>query len=321
MRKLVVFLSLTTALFAASTAWLSFRLSERHAAGAPVLAGERFAPTPAASAAAAPTMARATPGSPAVMLPNSTPGIDPPRPAGRAAGVDPNREMTTPFAKDFLRLYDDPALRAIQVANQRTGIEAQYSRLKDRLKLDDATYDQLITLLTEEFLEQQANYYRCVVNPACDLSSAREPRNRSDEYIALLGPERNEELSNYRRGLAEWQSVAQLRGRLSEANYLNDRDAERFMNALTDERERYMAETQQSGATSLGWGTMSGMLWYRGDGTPDQQLASATQYAERMRKRAATVLSPEQLRAYVHLQDELLAGFASSLRLAGADPG
>ena len=226
-----------------------------------------------------------------------------------------------PFAKDFLRQYDDMAQRAILVAKERTGTEAQYARIRDRLKLDEATFNQLVTLLAEETLDQQANYFRCVVDPACDLSNLPDIPNRSDELLALLGADKYSEFTSFRRGLAEWQSVVQLRGRLSEANYLNDRDAERFMNVVTEERERYLAETQQSGATSRGWGNGSGMVWYLGDGPMEQQLASAAQYSDRMRKRAATVLSQEQLRTYVQLQDELLLSLATYLRSTAADSG
>jgi hypothetical protein len=324
MRKLVIFLSLTTAVFATSTAWLAYRL---HDAGADSAIESALAagavPNPAATAATRSSSAAPPPGLPTA---SARPTVTPP--AGTAASTtqsaqstDRNREMMTSFARDFLRQYDDPVLHATLLAGQRTEIEPQYSRLKERLKLDDATYNQLITLLAEEFLEQQANHYRCVAKATCDLSNPPELRSRYDEYLALLGPDGNAELTNFRRGLVEWQTVAQLRGRLSEANYLSDRDAERFMRALTEERERYMTETQQSGATSLGWGNGSGMLWYLGDGTAEQQLASAALYSDRMRKRAATVLSAQQLRAYVQLQDELLLGLASSLGASSGDSG
>jgi hypothetical protein len=56
------------------------------------------------------------------------------------------------------------------------------------------------------------------------------------------------------------------------------------------------------------------MVWYSGDGGVDEQLASAAQYSDRMRQRAASILNAEQLRAFVQLQDELLANFANYLR-------
>jgi hypothetical protein len=69
----------------------------------------------------------------------------------------------------------------------RAGIESQYSRLKDRLKLDASTFSQLVDLLTEEQLDQQAIYFRCLVNSACDTSKLGAPRDRSDELLAVLG--------------------------------------------------------------------------------------------------------------------------------------
>jgi hypothetical protein len=55
-------------------------------------------------------------------------------------------------------------------------------------------------------------------------------------------------------------------------------------------------------------------VWYAADGGVAEQIASATQFSEAMRQRAAGVLSSEQLRTFVAIQDELLAGLASYLR-------
>jgi hypothetical protein len=89
---------------------------------------------------------------------------------------------------------------------------------------------------------------------------------------------------------------------------------------LTEARKRYAAELQQQGAKLQGWGDGTGMLWYSGDGTVEQRLASATQYAQRVRQQAAAVLSAEQLRLFVQLQDEMLASFAAYLQQAQANP-
>jgi hypothetical protein len=222
--------------------------------------------------------------------------------------------MVLPFAKDWLRQYDDPTQRASLLKAAKSGIESQYSRLRDRLKLDAATFGQLVDLLTQEQLEQQANYFRCVTDASCDTSNVRPPRDHSDEYLAMLGADAFAQFNAYRQAMPEWQAVVQLRGRLGEANYLKDGDAERLLGALSAERERYATESNQAGAKLRGWGTGTGTVWYSGDGDVEEQLASATQYSERVRQRAASILNAEQLRAFTQLQDELLANFANYLR-------
>jgi hypothetical protein len=325
MTKLVTALASTTVLFAASTAYLAYELHARDVeSSAAAAANAAGAVDPGANtelAAALPSTA------PASVPPAPLPAVTS-KPAGAAAAPlpgsagkkDPNREMMTPFAKDFLRQYDDMALRASLTSNARPGIESQYSRLKDRLKLDAATFDQLVNLIAEETLEQQANYYRCVVDTTCDLSMMKPPRDRSDEFQALLGDDYSK-FKSYREALPEWQSVVQLRGRLPENLPLRDIDAERLMNALSEERGLFTTETSQNGASTRGWGSGTGMLWYAGDGGPEQQLASARQYSERMRQRAASVLSAAQLRFFVQMQEEMLAQLASFLATQSGNPG
>jgi hypothetical protein len=234
---------------------------------------------------------------------------------------DPNREMMLPFAKDYLRQYDNPALRPTLTKAARIGIESQYSRLRDRLKLDANTFNQLVELLTGEQLDGQANYFRCLVNPDCDTSHMPPGRDLSDEFLALLGAENSAQLTAYRSSMQDWQSVVQLRGRLPESSNLRDSDAERLLNVLTTERERYVAESNQAGAKLRGWGMGTGMVWYTGDGGIEEQMASATQYSERLRQSAAAVLNAEQLHAFIQLQEEMLAGLASYLQSQSGKSG
>jgi uncharacterized protein YdcH (DUF465 family) len=57
------------------------------------------------------------------------------------------------------------------------------------------------------------------------------------------------------------------------------------------------------------------MLWFQGDSNSlDQRFADAAAYSQRLRDRAATVLSPQQLAVFVQMQDELLAMMRSHMR-------
>jgi len=317
MNKLLATLAVTTVLFAGTTYyfWQKLDALEGAASRSP-------------DAAAAPYSATVEHRSPGVASSLSAPraGNGPVTPAGAAstaAGADvvtgpdgepgSSREIMLPFAKDFLHQYDDPTQRASLVKAARAGLESQYLRLKERLKLDDQRFAQLLDLMAEEQMDQQANYFRCLVNPKCDTAHVPPAQDRTSDYQALLGPDGYSQFTAYRNALPEWQSVVQLRGRLTESNSLKDGDAERLLGALSAERERFVTESNQAGAKLRGWGNGTGMIWYSGDGGVDEQFASAVQYAERMRQTAASVLNAEQLRAYVQIQEEMLAGLATFL--------
>jgi hypothetical protein len=320
MNKPALFFAGTTGLFALSTLYFAWQLNSRDAelAADAAMVGQTMPASPVnAGTVTAPVGSATTIGAAGAPAPGGAPQAAT-APAGgstaAAAGADKRRSMITPFATDFLRQYDNLTLRDALMAQARRGFESQYAALRDRLKLDAATFDQLVSLLAEEQLDQQANYFRCVVDPACDLDKVPTPRMRSDEFLALLGPEGNTEFLDYRDAMPEWQSVVQLRGRLSESQSLRDSDAQRLQAALTESRKRFADDLQQQGAKLQGWGNGSGTLWYSGDGTVEQRLASATQFSQTLRRQAATMLNAEQLRLFAQVQDELLAGFAAWLQ-------
>jgi len=325
MNKLDANLATTTLLFAGTTFYFWQKLESRDVTIATVQDRSEAATAaksnrpPSAASSASTSMVPA--GKTGTTVDSSTVAAAVSSAKGGSA-ADASREMMLPFAKDFLRQYDDPSQRATLIKAARAGVESQYSRLKGRLKLDSATFGQLVDLIVEEQLEQQANYDRCVVNPACDTSKViTQPRDRSSEYLAMLGTDGYAQFTAFRSALPEWQSVVQLRGRLAEENSLKDGDAERLLSALSAERERYVTETNQAGANLRAWGNGTGMIWYSGSGGVEEQLASAEQYSERMRQRAASILTGEQLRAFVQLQEEMLANLTSYLRSQSGRPG
>jgi hypothetical protein len=323
MNKLVTTLAATTLLFAGTTLyfWHELQALQPDADGKPPVSAAGSSGVGAlqaadASAAASVQASARRAAEQTSSASNAAAGAAPAAAGSTAAagGADSARALMLPFAKDFLRQYDDATQRASLIKAQRAGLESQYLRLKQRLGLSAAEYGQLLDLIAEEQMDQQANYFRCLVNPACDTSKVPEPRDRSSDYLALLGADGYAQLTAYRTALPEWQSVVQLRGRLSESNSLKDGDAERLLGALSAERERYVTESNQAGAKLRGWGNGTGMIWYSGDGGVEEQLASAAQYSERMRQSAASILNAEQLRAFVQIQEEMLASLATYLQ-------
>jgi hypothetical protein len=322
MSKTVVILSLTTAILAASTAYLAHELYLRGG-------GET-------RLAVAPDVASAAPGS----LPHRTPaGNGPGENAGvptrasipvagdaaHAAGLatppesakrDVRDDPGTNFARQLVARYDDANQRPAMLDEQRTVIRRQYEKLKDTLKLSDSAFEQLVSLIADEQLQAQLSWARCAVDSSCDPKNPRNPNiDHTQEYQAILGPEGAEAFTQFRGSIAERDAVVQLRGRLPDSNFLPEAQAEQLIVALSEERQKFSQEVAARGGKMSGWGTSLGTLWYTEDsGLPEQYIVEASQYSQRLRTRAAGILSPAQLAAYKQMQDELLAQFASMQR-------
>ncbi len=326
MRRSTLVLSLTTAIFATSTSYLGWQL---HIRGDDPGNGSTLASTPTpsksgtganGSAAAASDVAL----DPAKMSAAPGPaGIGATAPDAATSGVskgDAAADATLSFARQQLVRFNDPAQRAALVNDALANTRRQYARLREQLKLSDATFEQVVALMAEQSLQAQEIYLRCAADPACkaeDNYKQHPVDDHSQELLALLGADKADALTKYQASLPERDAVAQLRGRLTEFNAIRDEQAEQLVLALAEERDRFQKETSARGSQSMGWGTNLGMIFYSGDSNSiEQRLTEASQYSQRLRQRAALVLSPAQLAAYNQMQDELLAQMAAYLRPA-----
>jgi hypothetical protein len=323
MNKTVVVLSFSTVILATSTAYLAHELFQRDS-------GEAVAIAAKAGSAPAPGMSpsHSSPGLPDMGSGDGLPAHNalpvsresaPPADAAAPADSKPRSAQTEAvalFARQLLARYDDDNQRPVLLDEHRSVIRGQYEKLKERLKLSDSDFAQLVTLIAEEQLQMQVSWARCAVDPACDTKNPPNPNiDRTQEYQAMLGTDGVEAFTEFRKSIGERDAVIQLRGRLPDSSFLPESQAERLIAALTDERERFSQEATARGAKTTGWGTSLGVLWYTEDsGLTEQYIIEATQYSQRLRTRAASVLTPAQLAAYHQMQDELLAQFISNLR-------
>ena len=55
-------------------------------------------------------------------------------------------------------------------------------------------------------------------------------------------------------------------------------------------------------------------MYTEDSGIPDQFIVEATQYSQRLRNRASSILTPAQLAAYTQMQNELIAMFTANQR-------
>ncbi len=325
MRTSTLILSIATATFATTTGWLAWELRQRDAeelaatasldrrGAAPELASSSSTPTAGKTSTRAPTVNAQSGAPPATGTTAASPADAPTLPGKRNVDQDP----ATAFARQFLARYDDSAQRQVQLEEARAGVRRQYGALKEKLGLSNGKFEQLVDLVAQQNLQGQEWWARCAVDADCDPKSPRSGAvdDRSQELLALLGAENIDSFNAYRDALMERDAVAQFRGRLSDAQFLPQSQSEQLIAALADERKRYSQEVEQLGTELTAFMTPLGTIWYPANvGSPDAQLAEAAAFSQRMRVRAANVLTPAQLAAFVQMQEELLAQLASFIR-------
>lgn len=332
MKKSVYLLSLSTAFFASTTFYL---LVERHrdADAATTAADANLAHTSRAHSAAPSVQDPGTGapqqrdrGGPAVSAASqmdsgaSASAADAASASNASGATTVAEDSSLVYARMLLARLDDPIQRTAQLDEARATARRQFARLKETLGLSDARFEQLVSTLAEQNVQMQENWARCAVTPGCDTKSGsgiKPPDDRTQELLALLGTDGMAAFTKYKDSIGERDSVAQFRGRLSDATFLPESQAEQLIAALADERQKYSDEANQSGVKVRGLGTNLGMIMYPdGIGAVEVQLAEAEQYSARLRARAATLLTPSQLAAYVQMQEELLAQLALFLQPA-----
>ena len=328
MRTSTLVLSIATATFATTTGWLAWELHRRDAEATAVTAASAArdaAGESSASASTATTRESSTP--------SPTMGAQPEGLASTTASSSPTEALSTPgkrnvehdpattFARQFLARYDDSAQREGQLDEARSAARRQYSALKEKLGLSNTRFEQLVDLVAQQNLKAQELWARCAVNADCDPKSPRPMDDRSPELLALLGAGNIDSFNAYRDALMERDAVAQFRGRLSDAQFLPQAQSEQLIAALAEERKLFAQEAGQRGTELTAIITPLGTLWYPADaGSIDVQLAEAAAYSQRMRARAAGVLTPAQLAAFVQMQEELLAQLATMIRPQSVKP-
>ena len=124
-------------------------------------------------------------------------------------------------------------------------------------------------------------------------------RNPPAELRQLLGDERLQRFNDYRDNSQERRIVANLRGVASDAVHISDKQAERLVEVLGDERRKFLKEFEQRGAEYSGLNSGLGSLYYSSTAqSAEQRVAEASEFQRRQRERAAEVLTPQQLVKY-----------------------
>jgi hypothetical protein len=321
--KLVAVLAASTAVSASAALYWRHELIEERARHAQV---EIPGPAPALAAASGPVkpapVVQSVPGP--AKPPAPTPRTSTPAPATNAKAADAANETSSAWPVDetrraevrkqgeqFLRKYDNPQGRQ-ELRDQALASARRILKGFDKeASLDSVTFEKLIQLTAEQEVEKRAAQSRCLVDPQCEgpPPQYREMQERQRAELAnLIGEDASREMHQWTASVGERRMAATLAGRLPANVPLSGTQSAALIDVLTTERRAIMQEYAATRQRMTGFGNVDGssVMYVTDSPSIDDRVASARVNSQRLRDRAATVLSGEQLTLFNQMQDELL---------------
>ena len=248
------------------------------------------------------------------------------QPGGKPADA-PGQSSSAARSRDerFLALLATPTGHAQLLAEGKSQLRQRYPDMARVLHLTSEQESQILTAQAEGELKGQARVARCRLDPSCTVESLwrsglADLKNQDKPVEDLLGAQKFGEYEGYLNTITDRQSVRSLNARLSSADALTDEQAEALVTAMQQERKQFAAEAEQTGRRISAFGTQTGGLMAATEGTGNpasdtEILTSAREFSQRLRDRAAKLLTLEQMREFDELQEETLTRTQESLRL------
>jgi len=311
-KVLVVVLSLAAAGFAASTVYLAKRLHDVRSgvqSESAIVDGDAPALVREPSRSGAPPEVSAAP----------TVEADRPVTASSTAASEPadsrSKQIQREMAAAFMKRYQDPAGRAEMLADEKASLRRVNRRLAEVTGLSEDEAAQLFELLARHQLETSAAMHACSLDTLCDMGTLHFPeqQRQAAEVAALFGPDRFRKYEQFQASKAERQVVDELRRRVIDTAALPHSEAEKLIAALWEEKRQFIADARQRGVRITSMNTGVGTAIMNADEQGRPRGLAAPEMAElqgRMRARAASMLSPEQLKEF----ERLLAQAERSVR-------
>jgi hypothetical protein len=214
----------------------------------------------------------------------------------------------------LLQRYEDPQEREKLLEEERAEQRRLLGRFPRMMSLTDEETNRLLDVLAQLHLEGQLKVARCVVEPRCsgpqDFSDVPMDRDEAEMRIAaVLGAETARRYDTFQNSVQERLMVTSFRARLDGALMVREEDAERLIEALADERDKYAKELEQRGG-KIHRTSISGFPVLVREGSWKRivpEVNDAVALGKRQRERASRVLSAEQMRAFDEVQDDVVS--------------
>lgn len=315
MSRAVGILSVTTALFAASTLYFAWALGVERDRGTSL--HESRGTAPAAGDGFATTRENGSRDDAAVGGPGDTRSTDSPGASGgllsRIGGGKKKRlspkQKSDLYQQDFTRMYADPVTRQQLIEEQIPMLRDQFIVLERRLELPSDQWQRFLETYAAQEIGRRgasgacANDIECLKRRLGPEAYARYEQEMRD----LLGEADLKEFQAFNYSVKERQVVETLQTELAPQQRLSEVAAEDLITALSEVRRATEKNIQaENGSFNM----------FSGDGyvlsypptlkTVDERVEYASGYFEKLRQRAEPLLNPVQLAAYRALQEKAL---------------
>lgn len=303
MNRLVIALGVTTLLFASSTAYFARVLWMEKASTAQITASAQVPPTTRVLPALRPWGSGvAQPEAPV----SESPGEPDLPDAGQLA-----------VARHRLNQLLDPVGRAERGVSIRRLLYPDYALLARSIGFPLQDVDRLVDTITEQTLQRMQRRLECELSPQCDLRAFHvlASEGQKQDLGRALGAEMFERYTQLSAAYVEAALAYELHSRLPAGSRLTDAQMNRLALALHEERQAFTERAKRSGdELDESHGFLLSAAAPEAAGATAQRIRSAAEYSQGLRHRAATILTQDQLGAFVVLQDEQLSRHTEDLQ-------
>jgi hypothetical protein len=234
------------------------------------------------------------------------------------AGGEPE-VITRSWESKQQRMWRTPSSRALMRAERIFRLKQQSPELARALGVSDAEAEHLYGVLADHELRSELTLPEMRrARVSWDEAQAWQKRELSEK----LGEERMRRYEAYQKGATDRAQIRVFRSILGEADTLTDAQADSLAKALQEERERYSQEIKDQIGTAatftmgvaFGRPMITNVPRTDEDGQERQIVEQMETYARRANERAATLLSPRQLKVFEQMTAAQLSKEQLTLR-------
>ena len=214
------------------------------------------------------------------------------------------------------KMMKDPNMREFMRTQQKAAIKKMYGPLIADLKLPPEEQQKLNDLLVDQQMQTIERSQDIFKDGNMDLKKAaevgKEAEAGSEAAIQeLLGPEKFAEFQDYKKNMAERMQLGEFKEQMQEAGSpVRDDQTKQMLAVIKEERERYPPVVD---ANAPGENDPTALF---NDGRMERQMEWQEEVNRRIQERVASILTPEQLKAYTTLQDQQLSMQKFGIKMA-----
>jgi hypothetical protein len=254
------------------------------------------------------------------MAPEAATQLRPEQPVQQQRPASDAQQPTRPDRRELRRAelqqrWSDPAFRARALQQTKAEVRDWTPDVGSVLRLTAQEEAALIELLAQQRLQTREMNERMRFATEPEQKQIQQSidalAERHQQELATLLGSRFGEYGQYARQVPERREVQTLRSKLDEANALSPSQSARLVSAMYEERDSYLQQiriVENFGSYSPQYPVLA-MPDFRADPQArlkfaEEQMERTQEFMSRVRQRASTILSAEQLRRFDEMQEE-----------------